>query len=467
MFIPFVLMAQTVVATPPTVFSGVDRQLTVTIPRLDEPVTIDGQLAEPAWSRAAILTGFSQFSPTDGIPAEDSTQVMVWYSSTAIHFGIRAFESHGAPHATFADRDHISADDNVQLLIGTFPGGQQATVFAVNPLGQQSDGVTTESGNPGGGATGNSREAPDLSPDFDFQSKGELTAWGYQVEVRIPFRSLRYQSIRTQNWSLNVVREVKHSAVSDSWAPVRRASASFLGQSGTLADLTELHRGLVMEINPELTQSVAGSPTAGEYGYRAENPRLGGNLRWGISNDVALNATVRPDFSQVESDAGQLTFDPRQRLYFPEKRPFFLDGIELFQLPLPLIYTRRIADPIAALKVTSNRGGTTIGALGAIANESAPSGKSENSYFGILRAQQDLGGQSRLGLAYTERGQASDVNRVASIDGRLLLGNQYSVQFQFAGSHTRSGGLSRSAPLWYAQLNANGRHLGLAASITG
>ncbi|MEO5799329.1 MAG: DUF5916 domain-containing protein [Gemmatimonadales bacterium] len=464
MLLPIALLAQVAVTTPPLVFSGIDRRLTVTIPRLDRPATVDGQLDEPAWAHAALLTGFTQFSPTDGIPAADSTQILVWYSATAIHFGIRAFESHGTPHATIADRDHIFADDNVQLLIGTFPGGQQATLFAVNALGQQGDGVTVESGNPGGGATGSSREAPDLSPDFDFQSKGELTPWGYQVEVRIPFRSLRYQSSQVQSWNLNIVREVKHSAVNDSWAPVRRASSSFLGQSGTLVDLRDIHRGLVMEFNPEFTQTVAGTSTPTGYGYRTETPRLGGNFRWGISNNVALNATVRPDFSQVESDAGQLTFDPRQALFFPEKRPFFLDGIELFQLPLPLVYTRRIADPVAALKITASRAGATIGVLGAIANEN---GTDDKSHFGILRAQQDLGGQSRLGVTYTGHTQSGDVNHLAGVDGRLLLGSQYSLQFQVAGSETRSNGIRRNGALWYGQLNANGRHIGLAASITG
>ena len=109
-------------------------------------MTVDGALDEPAWAQAAVLTGFSQFAPIDGVAAADSTEVLVWYSATAIHFGIRAFEAHGEVHATLADRDRIDADDNVQILLGTFDDGRQASMFAVNPLGVQSDGALVETG---------------------------------------------------------------------------------------------------------------------------------------------------------------------------------------------------------------------------------------------------------------------------------------------------------------------------------
>ncbi|PYO07141.1 MAG: hypothetical protein DMD30_11670, partial [Gemmatimonadetes bacterium] len=119
------------------VYIGRENQVNVRIPRIETDVTVDGNLNEPVWQQAAVLTGFSEFSPHDGIPAADSTQVLVWYSPNAVYFGIRAFELHGAPHATLADRDKISADDNVQILLGTFHDHRQAYVFAVNPLGVQ------------------------------------------------------------------------------------------------------------------------------------------------------------------------------------------------------------------------------------------------------------------------------------------------------------------------------------------
>ena len=134
---------------PGATYIGRENQLQVRIPRVEgerRPSTIDGALDEPAWREAAVLTGFSQFSPLDGVPAADSTQVLIWYSPTALYVGIRAFEAHGAVHATLADRDKITADDNVQLLLGTFHDRRQAYVFAVNPFGVQMDGTIVEAG---------------------------------------------------------------------------------------------------------------------------------------------------------------------------------------------------------------------------------------------------------------------------------------------------------------------------------
>src|SRR5262249_9294816 len=178
--------------------------------------------------------GFSQYAPSDGRPAADSTQVLVWYSPGAIYFGIRAYESHGAPTASLADRDKIFSDDNVQILIGTFHDGKQAVMFAVNPMGIQGDGALNEGRNTGqGGFMGSAlggREQADLSPDYVFSSRGRVTPWGYEVEIRIPFKSLRYQPGREQSWNLNIVRQVQHSGFEDSWAPAQRARPSFIAQ---------------------------------------------------------------------------------------------------------------------------------------------------------------------------------------------------------------------------------------------
>ncbi|HYU89768.1 MAG TPA: carbohydrate binding family 9 domain-containing protein, partial [Gemmatimonadales bacterium] len=302
-------------------YSGRDHQLDVPIPRLEAEVVIDGDLADSVWGRAARLTGFSQYSPNDDVPAADSTHVLVWYSATAIYFGIRAFEQHGRPTVTLASRDQIFDDDNVQILLGTFRDAKQVLMFAVNPLGVQGDGSLVEGANvTAGGFIGSAvvgREQPDLSPDFVFQSRGRVTDWGYEVEVRIPFKSIRYQPRQPQDWRLNIVRQIKHSGFEDSWYPARRASATFIGQSGNLVGLTGMHRGLVMDLNPEATGKASGAPTPSGYRYDLGNPQVGGNIRWGVSDNLTLNGTIKPDFSQVETDAGQLAFDPRQALFFP------------------------------------------------------------------------------------------------------------------------------------------------------
>jgi uncharacterized protein DUF5916 len=453
------------------IYSGRERQLDVRIPRFDADVVIDGDLRDSVWAHAALLTGFSQYSPTDGVPAADSTQVLVWYSPTAIYFGIRAYELHGRPTATLADRDQIFGDDNVQILLGTFHDGKKALMFAVNPLGVQGDGALVEGANvTASGFIGSAlvgREQADLSPDYVFQSRGRVTDWGYEVEVRIPFKSLRYQPRQPQDWSLNIVRQVKHSGFEDTWFPAKRSSATFIGQAGNLTGLTGMHRGLVMDLNPEATAKAAGAPATTGYGYDVGNPQVGGNVRWGLSDNLTLNGTIKPDFSQVESDAGQLAFDPRQALFFPEKRPFFLEGSELFQVPLNLIYTRRIVQPVAAVKLTGNAGGTDIGLLSAVDQKFASASGVDNPVFTILRAQRSLGQRSRIGLAYTDRIEGGDYNRVAEVDSRLVFRDIYGLNLQLAGSRTRAGGVTTTAPLWLAQFTIQDRVWGLRSLFAG
>src|SRR5216683_7859685 len=453
------------------IYSGRDRQLEVRIPRIEADVVIDGDLSDLAWAHAAVLTGFSQYAPNDGVPAADSTQVLVWYSPNAIYFGIRAFEQHGRPTATLANRDQIFGDDNVQILLGTFHDAKQVLMFAVNPLGVQGDGSLVEGANvTAGGFIGSAvvgREQPDLSPDFVFQSHGRVTDWGYEVEVRIPFKSIRYQPQQPQDWRLNIVREVKHSGFEDSWFPARRASASFIGQSGNLVGLTGMHRGLVMDLNPEATGKASGAPTPGGYRYDVGNPQLGGNIRWGVSENLTLNGTYKPDFSQVESDAGQLAFDPRQALFFPEKRPFFLEGSELFQVPQNLIYTRRIVQPVAAVKLTGNASGTDIGFLSAVDQKFASASGNDNPIINIVRAQRSLGHGSRIGMAYTDRIEGGNYNRVAEVDSRLVFKEIYGLNPQLAASRTRVGGVTTTAPLWLSQFTIQHRIWGLRSAFAG
>ncbi len=467
MFLPLLLL-NLGGTDPAMVYNGRSGSLDVRLPRLDLTVKVDGTLDEPAWSQAALLTGFSQFTPVDGVPASDSTEVLVWYSADAIHFGIRAFERHGQVHATLADRDKIDTDDFVQIFLSTFDDARQATVLAVNPFGIQADGALVETGSTSGNGFNNAivrREAADLSPDIVFESKGRLTDYGYEVEVRVPFKSLRFQPGKQQRWGINVTRRVQHSGQEDSWVPARRASASFLAQSGHLVGLTDLRRGLVLDLNPSLTSKTTGAPEAGRWNYSGGGPELGGSVRWGITNNLNLNGTANPDFSQIESDAGQFQFDPRDEVFFSEKRPFFLDGSEQFNTPNQLIYTRRIVQPVAAVKLTGKGFGTDIGLLSAVDDKSV-SATGDHPVYNLLRLQRDIGGSSRLGLVYTDRIEGDNSNRVGGVDGRFVKG-AYSAQFQVAGSRTTAADVTNTAPLFFGRLIANGRTLGFRATING
>ena len=454
----------------PPIYHGRSGELEVRAPRHDVETELDGKLDEAVWKEAAVLTGFSQFSPNDGVPAADSTQVLVWYAPTAIHFGIRAFESHGEVHATLADRDRIAADDHVQILLSTFNDGRQATVFAVNPYGVQSDGALVETGVTSGNGFNNAvvkREAADLSPDFVFESKGRLTDYGYEVEIRIPFKSLRFQPGREQSWGINIVRLVQHSGREDSWTPAKRDRASFLGQSGRLVGLTDLRRGVVLDFTPSLTSRTTGAPGTDGWRYAGGDPELGGTVRWGLTNNLTLNGTANPDFSQVESDAQEFAFDPRIELFFSEKRPFFLDGIEQFSTPNNLIYTRRIIQPVAAAKLTGKTLGTDLALLSAVDDRIGSATGDDHPVYNLLRLQRDVGSQSRVGLVYTDKIDGDNYNRMLGLDSRLVFGEVYSAQLQVAGSRTRRDGVTETGPLWSVRAARNGRTFGARYLFSG
>ncbi len=140
-----------------------------------------------------------------------------------------------------------------------------------------------------------------------FESKGRVTEYGYEVEIRIPFKSIRFQSKKEQSWGINIVRLVQHSGREDSWTPARRASASFLGQSGRLVGLTDMRRGVVLDVTPSVTSKTTGTSGASGWNYDGGGPEFGGTVRWGVTSNLTLNGTAKPDFSQVESDATSFT----------------------------------------------------------------------------------------------------------------------------------------------------------------
>ncbi|MEZ4701348.1 MAG: DUF5916 domain-containing protein [Rhodothermales bacterium] len=437
------------------------------IPRVDDAdIEIDGVLDEPVWQDAALFTGFYDYLPIDGRPATDTTHVLVWYSPTAIHFGIRAYETHNEVRATLADRDKLEGEDYVQILLDTYNDSRQAVVIGVNALGQQADGILRDAVS-AGVSFGNGRPyVVDYSPDYVYESKGHLTPYGYEIEIRVPFKSLRYQSDFVQDWGFNIIRQVQHSGFSNTWAPVRLASASFLSQNGQLRQLTDLRRGLVLDISPEVTGAVSRlDPTAG-WDLNARDP-LGVNVRWGISNNLTFNGTVNPDFSQVEADVAQIQYDPRRAVFVPEKRPFFLDGIEQFQTPSQLIYTRRIGNPLSAAKITGKTGATNVAYISAVDNTRQFLSQLDPAFFNAVRLRRDLRGQNTIGLTYTDKIDGAHWNRVAAVDGRTLFSDIYSVTYQTGFSATGDPGETTLAPMWYVAASASGRKYGASFSTTG
>ena len=435
---------------------------TADIPRIEAaaPVMVDGALDESVWQQATRLTGFWQYQPVDGRPAEEATEVLVWYAPDAIYFGIVAHDKvPAAIRATVADRDNIDNDDYVVIDLDTFHDRRRAFFFAVNPLGVQSDGVRSE------GAGQVSSLVPgstDVNPDFTWESKGRVTDQGYQVEIRIPFKSLRYPGGEPQTWGVNVTRVVQRTGYTDTWTDVRRANASFLGQEGAIGGLHDLKRGVAVEAQPFITATADGARdnVSGAFDRQSVNPDAGLNLRLGFTS-YALDATLNPDFSQVESDQGQVTVNERFALFFPEKRPFFLEGIELFGSPQTLVYTRRIVDPKAGAKLTGKFGQLGVAHLTAVDQTNAG-----DAWFNITRLRRDFGRNSIAGATFTNRDQGDSHNRVLAGDFRYVW-SLYYTQFQYGASFTSDAAGSRTAPIWQAEYDRTGRSWGFNYLLKG
>ncbi|HET9709941.1 MAG TPA: DUF5916 domain-containing protein, partial [Gemmatimonadales bacterium] len=360
-------------------------------------------------------------------------------------------------------------DDYVQILLDTFNDHRQALVFGVNPLGVQADGTLLDATRQVAttlSAASTGAYTLDLSPDFVYESKGHTTSWGYEVEIRIPFKTLRNQTREPQDCSVNVIRDVQATGHQHTWTRVLQTRASFLAQSGTLTGLTGLHRGLVLDVTPEATSTETGAPEPGGWSYSGGGPRVGATVRWGVTANLTLNGTVRPDFSQVEADVPQIQLDPRFALNYPEKRPFFLDGLELFQTPIQLIYTRRLVDPQGAAKLIGKVGATTIAALSGVDAAAESVTGTDHPVMSAVRIRRDLGSANSLGFVYTDRVDAGTTNRVAALDGHLVLGSAWSLTWQGAESATRdsAGAPLRWAPAWKASLVRSGRSFGLNIS---
>ncbi|MFI5257707.1 MAG: carbohydrate binding family 9 domain-containing protein [Gemmatimonadales bacterium] len=445
---------------PATVHNGQLGQTSVAPPRIEATVAVDGRLDEPVWARAAILNGFSLYAPADGRPAPDSTEVRVWYSPDAMYFGIRAYADPSTVAATLADRDRIGSDDNVEIHLDTFHERNRAFVFIVNPLGIQADGTKSE----GGGFIPGSNVGPgqnDLSADFRWDSRGRVTSWGYEVEVRIPFATLRYSSAATQTWGLQIDRHVQRNGYEETWTPARKASASFIAQSGTLTGLTGMVHGQNVELNPELTNTTLGAaccaPAFDRWAYSSK-PQVGGNVRWAMGSNFVLNGTIKPDFSQVEADATQVAADERFALFYPEKRPFFVEALDQFNVPNQLVYTRTVTQPDAAGKLTGKIARADVALLSA---------RDQGRLVDIMRLRQAIGEQSQVGLLYSGRTGEGRNNHVVGMDTKIVFGRIYFAQLQAVQSVTTENGVSTSGPMWEAVVDATNRGWGFHYNVIG
>ncbi len=444
-------------------YNGSAAELEVVTPSVPSAqISIDGRIDDVAWLGAALLDGFTQFKPVEGSQASQRTEVLVLVDADAIYFGVKAYDDDVANvRATLSERDKFTfSDDYVRFILDTFDDQRRAYVFTINPLGVQHDGLWNETGGGSGRrGRGNFGSPIDQNPDFLWKSDGHITEWGYEAEIRVPFKSLRFPDLAEQSWGLQVERKIQRNGYESSWAPITGNVANKLTLAGKLTALRDLDMGLFMELNPVVTGARNGQlDDLGNFGHADPTGEFGMNATYGITSNLTLDGTYNPDFSQVEADAGQVQVNERFALFFPEKRPFFLEGTEIFGLPKQLIYTRTIANPIGGGKLTGKVGGLNVGYLGAIDEDFSVDGP--NTYVNLMRVRGDLGASSTVGAVYTDRTVgASDFNRVAGADARLQMGGRYTMTFMGAQSFTNNTDLAErvDAGMASARLERAGR----------
>jgi len=463
--IELLLMGAILAPADTLAFSGRTHQLEVTPPRFEDvDIRIDGRVDEAIWGEAAVLRDFTQYEPVEGIPCSEDTEVRVLYTGDAMYFGVLAFDREpGLILARMGERDRsVFGDDWIRIILDTFDDQRQGYVFYVNPLGIQTDGLWIEGMRQQEGRA--SSVSIDFSPDFIWDSDGHVNERGWEAEIRVPYVSLRFRPDSVQSWGINVAREVKRRGFKQSWAPLTQDISSTLAQSGKLVNLHQLRPKRLVEVNPVATGKRVGRTVSGTFQPGSFDAEAGLNARLGITRNLVADATLNPDFSQVEADATRVTVNERFALYFPEKRPFFLEGTEVFDTPQQLVYTRRIVDPAVGGKMTGKVGPVTLGYLGAV-DESPSSifGGVGNAAVNLLRARLDVGTGSNLGVLYTDRvlTEGGGYNRLAAGDARLVFRDRYTFTTQWAGSWTSEDGSGGSPkPSVFASLGRSGRRLG-------
>ncbi|MCX6570597.1 MAG: DUF5916 domain-containing protein [Candidatus Aminicenantes bacterium] len=410
------------------------------------PPVIDGVLDDAVWSTALRFDGFKTFKPDYGKDGSQKTEAYIAHDAENFYFAFRCYDSEPSKvKAAVSKRDNIFQDDMVFINLDTFNDNQSAFVFMLNPLGIQGDGMLTVNGN------------VEASFDTVWYSKGRIDDQGWTVEARIPLQSIRFPNRDVQTMRILFIRFFTRSSEQVSFPPLDPNKGSLLSQAQPF-QVSGLKYKRVVELLPAFTFGRTQEASEATQGEVVRNKELDiGDLsltgKLGITSDLTLDGTVNPDFSQVEADAGQVDFNRRYSLYYEEKRPFFLEGNDLWQFggameeaPLmALVYTRNIVDPAFGFKLTGKiTPRDTVAAI--YAQDTIPRDPYNPEIvhltpdFMIARYKHALKDDAFLGAFYTGREVGSGFNRVGGVDGRFRLSPLATASFHLFGSLTRDPG---------------------------
>lgn len=421
------------------------------VPKLNAGnMNIDGVLNEDVWSNAVTAENFTEISPGDNVKPEVETKVKIFYDDDYIYFGYTCYEKDmESVRASLSDRDRMYGDDWVGPFIDTYSDLKQGFEMYVNPKGIQGDLLWTSNNE-------------DSNYDIIYDSEAKMYKDKWTAEMRIPFKSLRFPDRKEQKWRIHLLRNRPRGARQEIyWASVSRDNPNFMGQSGTLNGIKDVKRGRDIQILPYIlgTQNSTledFSDPNSKFTHGKLEGEIGLSAKYGLSSTLTLDATYNPDFSQVEADAPQININSPFALFYPEKRPFFLEGIDHFATPINVSYTRSINNPLFAAKLSGKINKLDIGFISAY-DENTPYiipltersfflSSNKNSVSNILRMKYDMGGENYLGFIFSDREQSADsskafgftgFNRNYGFDGKFNFASNYYLTFQVLQNNTK------------------------------
>jgi hypothetical protein len=469
----------------PTTAADSNTRSEITLSRLSRGPALEdflGMAPSPELAgQLAKVEDFIQRNPRDGAPSSQRTEVYLGYDDTLFYAIFVCFDSEPKKiRARMSTRENIFGDDTVELMLDTFNDQRRAYAFLTNPFGIQWDALYSERGAAG-------FEGFDSSFDTLWYSRGKLTDRGYVVWMAVPFKSLRFYPTSQQTWRVLLNRDIPRFNEETFWPEYSRRVEGRLNQMGMLTGLENISPGRNIQLTPygifrSFRAPDLRDPTRPQFLERTEGTGGLDDAKFVFKDSVVLDLAVNPDFSEVESDEPQVVVGQRFEVFFPEKRPFFLENTTYFQTPIDLVFTRRIVDPQYGVRLTGKVGPYALGAF--LADDESP-GKEvppdnslagQRAYFGIVRVNRDIFQQSTLGLLYTDREFFGDLNgnslqnlppplqsgfnRVGGLDGRLKLSQNWVATFQGVASTTKFLDGSRLAgPAYDASIERSGRSL--------
>ena len=408
----------------------------------DLNITIDGELSEAFWKDATAILLRHETNPGNNRPAEVVTELRMAYDRQYLYFSFKAIDPDPkAIRAIITDRDRLDDNDFITLVLDPFNDSRRAFFFSVNPLGVQQDGVYDEQSGNG-----------DLSWDAIWNSSAKITEEGYVTEAAIPFKSLRFPNNGSvQTWRFYAVRNYPRSIEKIFHnMPIDQDNSCLLCQADLVSGFENIQPGTNLEFTPTFVfnkTSERDDFPDGDLEDEEGQTNFGLDVRWGITTDLIFNLAVNPDFSQVEADAAQLDVNTRFTLQFPEKRPFFLEGADLFNTPIQAFFSRSIADPSYGTKLSGKIEKNAIGILvaeDALNNLILPEFQSSEAITVeeritnlIGRYRRDIGKNHNAGIMYTGREGNEYYNRVGGVDMFFRPWNPITIRAQYLHSQSR------------------------------